>query len=468
MKIDHNRFQGVCLLGCAVAGLLLISNFVEAEEPRRTNIILFIADDMAWDDCGAYGHPHIQTPNLDRLAREGMRFDNAYLTCSSCSPSRSSIITGRYPHSTGGAHQLHNNLPADQITFVDMLREAGYYTALAGKLHPRKTTGDRFNKIYHPGKKEAGGCGNWVKSLQERPVDRPFFLWLASFDPHRPYEPNAIPKPHTNDDVVVPAYLPDAPESRRDLALYYDEISRVDHFIGKVLTELDRQGETNNTMVLFISDNGRPFPRCKTTIYNSGVKTPFIVRWPSVVKPGSVSASMVSTVDIAPTFCSIAGLKASKTFQGVNFRLLLKHPGQTIRDYTYSEHNWHDFDDHQRSCHSLRFNYIRTTYTDIPGTPPADAVRSPTYQLMHKLKVENKLTSAQLNPYVVPRPVEEFYDLFNDPHELHNLASDPGFQSELLLHREKLNRWIAETNDTIPNTRRPNEFDRITGDRLKK
>lgn len=467
MDFRYYRFYGFCLWACMLAGLLVSTDSVQAKDQSRTNIIMFIADDMAWNDCGAYGHPHIQTPNLDQLAKDGMRFDNAYLTCSSCSPSRSSIITGRYPHSTGGAHQLHNNLPADQITFVELLREAGYYTALAGKLHPRKTTGDRFEKIYQPGKKETGGCGNWVKSLQDRPEDRPFFLWLASFDPHRPYGPNTIPKPHTNDDVVVPPYLPDVLETRQDLALYYDEISRVDHYIGKVLSELDRQGERENTMILFISDNGRPFPRCKTTIYNSGVKTPFIVRWPGVVEPGAVSASMVSTVDIAPTFCNIASVKRSNTFQGVNFQPLLKDPKKTIRDFTYSEHNWHDFDDHQRSCHSLRFNYIRTTYTDFPGTPPADAVRSPTYQAMHKLKSENRLTSAQLNPYIVPRPAEELYDIVNDPHELHNLAGNPKFKSELMSYRTRLNQWIAKTGDTIPETRRPNGFDRITGDRLK-
>src|SRR6056297_2939572 len=118
---------------------LLASSATDAPE-ERPNLLLIIADDMAWNDCGAYGHPHIQTPHLDKLASQGMRFDNAYLTCSSCSPSRSSIITGRYPHATNGAHQLHNSLPADQITFVDLLRKAGYHTALAGKLHPRNTT----------------------------------------------------------------------------------------------------------------------------------------------------------------------------------------------------------------------------------------------------------------------------------------------------------------------------------------
>ncbi|MCA8988290.1 MAG: sulfatase-like hydrolase/transferase [Planctomycetaceae bacterium] len=129
----------------------------EISAAQKPNIILFIADDMAWDDCTAYGHPHIQTPYLQQLADQGMIFHNAYLTCSSCSPSRSSILTGRYPHSTGGAFQLHNNLPSDQVGFVSLLREAGYYTALAGKIHPRNSFAERFDTILGTGAGNSGG-----------------------------------------------------------------------------------------------------------------------------------------------------------------------------------------------------------------------------------------------------------------------------------------------------------------------
>ncbi|WP_339746421.1 sulfatase [uncultured Rubinisphaera sp.] len=434
----------------------------------RPNIILFIADDMAWDDCGAYGHPHIKTPNLDQLASQGMRFDNAYLTCSSCSPSRSSIITGRYPHATNGAHQLHNDLPADQITFVELLKEAGYHTALAGKLHPRKTTADRFNKIYGTGAKETGGCGEWVNALQECPADQPFFLWLASTDPHRGYQPDTIPEPHSNSHVIVSPYLPDVPEVREDLALYYDEISRLDRYVGEVLKQLETTKQAENTLVVFISDNGRPFPRCKTTIYNSGVKTPFIVRWPGVVKPGSTCNQLVSTVDLAPSFCAAAKVAPSDTFQGVSMLPLLNNPDKPVRDYIFAEHNWHDFDDHQRSCHSLHFNYIRTTYSDLPGTPPADAVKGASFQAMLKLKEQGKLNENQMYSFDVPRPKEELYDIINDPHELHNLAEDPLYSSQLEKLSARLDNWIEETGDFTPESRRPNEFDRVTGNRLPK
>ena len=308
---------------------LLVVPTVEGAEPSsRPNIILLIADDMAWDDSGAYGHKTVRTPNLDNLARQGMRFDRAFLTASSCSPSRSSMITGRYPHSTG-AQQLHWPLPTNQVTFVELLKKAGYWTAAAGKWHLGDAVKDRFDlvkeadsagfRLSNPAgpapKADASGksgAGEWLPTLQARPKGKPFFLWLAAFDPHRNYEEGILPNPHRPEDVVVPPYLPDVPETRKDLALYYDEITRLDHHVGEILAELDRQGERDNTLVLFISDNGRPFPRAKTTLYDSGIKAPWIARWPKQIKPGSASGSLVSSVDIAPTVLELAGVKIRK------------------------------------------------------------------------------------------------------------------------------------------------------------
>ena len=140
-----------------------------------------IADDLGWNDVGCYGHPHIRTPNIDRLARQGLKFTHAFLTCSSCSPTRCSIMTGRYPHSTGAA-ELHQPLPPDQVVFPGLLKTAGYYTASAGKWHLGPAPKVHFDAVVGGG---PIGCENWVKTLKERPKDRPFFLWLASIDPHR-------------------------------------------------------------------------------------------------------------------------------------------------------------------------------------------------------------------------------------------------------------------------------------------
>ncbi|HEU5118895.1 MAG TPA: sulfatase, partial [Isosphaeraceae bacterium] len=436
-----------------LAGLILpFLGFASAlgfEDSKRPNLVLIIADDMAWDDCGAYGHPRIKTPNIDKLAHQGMRFDRAFLTTSSCSPSRSSIITGRYPHNTD-AEELHWPLPAEQVTFVEKLKAAGYWTASAGKWHLGNAVKDRFDEVREAnpagfqlstGKGPKGrmsaegsgaiqsGCDQWVPVLRDRPREKPFFLWLAALDPHRDYQPNTIPNPHKPEDVVVPPYLPDVLEVRKDLALYYDEISRLDHFVGEVMTELDRQGVADETLVLFLSDNGRPFPRGKTTVYDSGIRTPFLVRWPGHVEPGSVCSSLVSSVDIAPTFLSLAKLQPGPGFQGKDFSPLLEDPSKSIRDYVFAERNWHDYAARARAVRSERFEYIRNEDVERTMTPPADAVRSPTFVAMRRLRDQGELTPAQRACFVSPRPVEELYDLKSDPDELHNLVNDPAYQS---------------------------------------
>ncbi|HEX7901922.1 MAG TPA: sulfatase [Planctomycetota bacterium] len=413
------------------------------------NIVLIIADDLAWDDLGAYGHPTLRTPNIDRLAREGLRFDRAYVTTSSCSPSRASLITGRYPHSAD-AEQLHWRLPPDQVTFVELLRKSGYWTAAAGKWHLGDAVKDRFDLVreadpagFIKGSKSAGsGCEDWVRTLKERPKHKPFFLWLASIDPHRDYESANFKA----EDVVIPPFLPETPEVRKDFAAYYDEIERLDRYVGDVLKELPE-----NTLVLFLSDNGRPFPRCKTTLYESGIRTPLIARWPGRIAPG-VCASLVSTVDVAPTILSLAAVEAPATLQGRSFVPLLDTPGTSIREYVFAEKNWHDYEDRSRAARSLKYKYIRNDYHDLPMTPSADIVRSPTYKAM---KADVK-----------PRPEEELYDLESDPHELENLAGDSRYQRILGKIEDALEEWEASTKDVKPAARTPDEFDRKTGEPL--
>jgi arylsulfatase A-like enzyme len=445
-------------LSFALLSALVLINAARAAE--RPNIILLIADDMAWNDCGAYGNKHIRTPNIDRLAREGLRCDRAFLATSSCSPSRASIITGRYPHNTG-AEKLHMPLPAKQVTFPELLKQAGYYTAAAGKWHLGGPAKPKLDLV-----REGGGPGaeqHWLPVLRDRPKGKSFFLWLAATDPHRPYAANAIPQPHTPADVTVPPFLPDTPAVRKDFALYYDEIARLDHYVGEMLAELDRQKVADNTLVLFITDNGRPFPRCKTTLYDSGIKTPLIARWPARIKPGSTSKSLVSTIDLAPTILELAGLKAGPTFQGHSFAKLFDDPAATARDFAFAEHNWHDFDDHQRAVRAPRFLYIRSSYTDIPLTPPADAVRGATFQEMRRLRDAGKLTPAQMTCFVKPRPAEELYDCDADPYQTRNLASDPAHANPLAALRAELARWEKATDDRVPARRTPDKYDRETG-----
>ena len=448
------------------------------------NIILIIADDMAWDDAGFAGNPEVPTPNLDKLAKGGMRFTNAFLTASSCSPSRCSIITGKYPHNTD-AEELHWPLPAEQKTFVEQLGKAGYWTAAAGKWHLGDAVRDRFDEVRETDTSgfqlpagEAGkegkfietmegeaqsGCTEWVPLLRARPEGKPFFLWLAALDPHRPYHPNIVPEPTDPAKVRLPPYHLDTPEVRRDYALYYDEIKRLDKYVGLVMKELEAQEIADNTLVLFISDNGRPFPRDKTSIYDSGIKTPFIAHWPARVAGGQVNHNLVSAVDIAPTFLSVAGAELHAKLPGKSFVPLLEDPEASIREFVFAEQNWHDYEAHGRAARDQRFKYIRNAYTDLPLTPSADGVRSPTFQSMIKLHAAGKLSPAQSVYFIQPRPAEELYDCDADPHEIRNLIGDPKYGKVLARLRGALDEWERETGDYVPELRTADEFDRTTG-----
>lgn len=451
---------------------------------KAPNIVLIIADDMAWDDSGVYGNPNVSTPNIDKLAGEGMLFHNAFLTASSCSPSRCSIITGRYPHNTD-AEELHWPLPKEQTTFVEKLKEAGYWTAAAGKWHLGDEVRDRFDVIRETdtsgfqlptgveGQKgkfvetmegeEQSGCTEWVPLLKARPKGQPFFLWLAALDPHRPYHEGISESPTDPVKVRVAPYHLDTPEVRKDYALYYDEIKRLDRYVGMVMAEIDRQGIVEETMVIFMSDNGRPFPRDKTTVYDSGIRTPFIVRWPAQVAPGSKTKSLVSMIDLAPTILTMAGLKVGSSFEGESFLPILDDPKAKIREVIFAEQNWHDYEAHCRAVRDGEFKYIRNGYPDLNLTPSADGVRSPTFQAMIKLHEEGKLSQARSVYFVKPRPTEELFHSSVDPHELKNLVNDPAYGEVLTRLRESLNEWEKHTGDRVPELRTADEFDRTTG-----
>ena len=463
--------------------ILSLGCFAQAKEPGDLpNLVLIIADDMNWDDCGAYGHPSIRTPNIDRLAKDGMLFRHAYLTCSSCSPSRSSIVTGLYPHNTG-AEQLHWPLPSSSRTFVGELKRAGYYTAAAGKWHLGDAIRGDFDVIYEastagfvlpsgdgqPAKmvaKQPSGCEDWERVVNSCPENQPFFLWLAALDPHREYEEGALDPPHTVDDVIVPPHLPDTKEVREDLRLYYDEIGRLDNYVGLVMEGLRKRKQLENTCIVFISDNGRPFPRDKTTLYDGGIRTPWIVHWPAKVGPSLETGALVSSVDLAPTFLQLAGLESEEfqEFEGRSFAPVLEDPQAQHRKYAFAEDHWHDYEDHGRSVITQQFKLIRNDYFDLAGTPPADAGRGLSWQAMLKLEKAWKLTEAQRNCFIAPRPQWELYDLQRDPGETKNLAGDVAYASTLGELQGALKKWALETSDYMPSKRTPDEFDRVTGE----
>ena len=482
MIVPKRHFRWTLL---AITMLSMGAQSFRAMADERPNIVVMVADDMNFDDCGTYGHPSIRTPNIDRLASEGLQFEYAYLTASSCSPSRASILTGRYPHNTG-AEQLHWPIPEGTRTLAAVLGAEGYHTVSAGKWHLGDAVRSDFNKIYEAstagfvlpsgenGQKgrmvarQPSGCEDWLAALQGCPEDQPFFAWLAALDPHREYNPGALDPPHSLSDVIVPPYLPDTPDVREDLRLYYDEIGRLDQYVGQVIDELDAMGRADNTLILFISDNGRPFPRDKTTLYDGGIRTPWIVRWPNVVKPGIVTPSLVSSVDIAPTLMELAGISkpvlASFGSEGQSFGKVLKDPTAAHRRYAFAEDHWHDYEDHARCVVTSRYKLIRNDYPDLPSTPSADAGRGLAWQAMLRLNASGELSDAQEACFKTPRSRWELYDLKRDPSELHNRVNDLAYskvKNELIA---ALAEWTKSTKDYIPSQRTPDEFDRVTGE----
>ncbi len=433
----------------------------EKIEYSQPNIILIIGDDISAADFGCYGHPHIRTPNIDKLAGKGLRFTNAYLTTSQCSPTRCSVITGRYPHNTG-APELHTGLPKGQVMFPAILKQAGYYTAAAGKWHMGNYARRAFDKIVGGG---PGGEERWVQCLQQRPKDKPFFMWFASYDAHRPWDQDKQAKPHTAEDAVLPPYLIDTLSVRKDMAKYYDKVQRLDRYTGSVVKELRKQGVLANTCIIFMADNGRPFPRCKTRLYDSGIKTPFVVHWPAGLKQkAKVSYSLVSAIDIAPTILELAGLKSPKTFQGISMKPLLVDPNAAIRKYVFAEHNWHAQIAHERMIRHGDYVYIRNAHRQLPQIIALISA-CPNLKELRELAKAGKLTPAQMDPLLAPRPAEELFNVSDDPHQIENIAADPRHHKTVDDLRKLMDEWQSRTGDTVPplDKATPDRYDRRTG-----
>lgn len=461
--------------------LLVATSFATAAD--RPNMILFIADDISWNDLGCYGNAAARTPNIDKLATDGRRFDEAYLTASSCSPSRSSIITGRYPHNNGRASELHQPISAHIPWFPRLLKDAGYYTALVGKHHMTNDTPAEGESpqpepfdLVDPGKGPGNGGGHatWVKTVQERPKEKPFFFWFASYDAHRAWDADQewdeakYGPMHKPGDVIVPPYLVDDLETRQDLASYYNEVTRFDHYIGDVVKELEAEGALDNTLIFILADNGRPFPRAKTRLHDSGMKTYLVAHWPAGLdKAGTPTSSLASVIDLAPTYLAAAGVPAAESMQGVSLLPILKDPNAEVRKYAFSEHNWHDYEAHGRAIQAEGFLYIRNNRPQFSWQGPADSVRSPSFESLKAARDAGKLTPEQADVFAAPRQTEELFHTEADPTQMKNLASDPNYASVKARLSKLLDQWIDETGDDIPENISKDSFDRETGDSLK-
>jgi len=443
------------LIGLAAAFLLSAAAATmpatrAADAPTPINVLVFLADDQGEGDLSCYGHRVLQTPNIDRLAAEGMRFDRAFLTISSCSPSRSSMLTGRYPHNTG-AEDLHQPLPPDQRTLARYLGGAGYHCMSVGKWHLGEDERHHWNRVV-----ECAGRDTAEKALdllRDRPKDKPFFFWVATKDPHRPFDTDAVSQPHDPAKVILPPYLPDHPLIRKELAQYYDEITRFDRHVGLICRELEKQGVLDRTFIVYLSDNGMPFPRAKTTLYDSGIHTPLIVRYPPLVEPGSRQRGLVSVIDVAPTILELASVKQD-TMQGRSMTAMLKDSALAGRRAVFAEANWHDYEKFTRAVRSDRFLLIRNYYWDRPLWNSVDSINSVTWKGYLEMHAAGKLTAAQQFLFAEPRPFEELYDLQQDPHSLVNVIDEPRHRDELFKLRTLLDNWRVDTKDVMPDKRR--------------
>lgn len=426
-----------------------------AQEPLP-NILVFIADDANWSDFGAYGNDVIRTPNIDRLAASGLRVEQAFVTTSQCSPSRISMLTGRYPHATG-AEDLHMPVPQGTVILPGLLQKAGYFTGSMQKQHYGGEVAERQFQWYQQETAQA------FPAFLDAAGERPFFLWVGFTEPHRPF-PEDVRPPHDPATVKVPPYLADTPQTREDLARYYDAIARMDGKIGRFMAELDRRGLQENTLVVFLSDNGMPFPSAKATAYDEGIRSPLIFVWPEEVEAGGTYPGLVSLIDLAPTLLDVAGLTVPEFMQGQSIRPMLSDPSVPGRTYVFAERNWHDTDEHIRSIRTERYKLIRNAYVELPHGTPADLGGSPSFRSLIELKNDGALSPIQARLFEVPRPRIELYDLERDPWEADNLAADDQHWELARALAAELDDWMDATGDFPPHRRvRDDHTDRMTG-----
>ncbi|PSQ67748.1 MAG: heparan N-sulfatase [Bacteroidetes bacterium QH_2_67_10] len=292
-------------------------------------------------------------------------------------------------------------------------------------------------------------------------------MWTGFYDPHRPYDTTSAPS-HDPSDVELTPYLRDTPATREDRARYYDEIARMDRNMGRMLQVLRRRGLRENTLVIYLSDNGAPFPQAKGTVFDAGIRTPLIFSWPARVAPGQVyDRGLVSVIDLAPTLLAVAGVEETPAqMQGRSMAALFDDSAvYEGRDYVFAERNWHDCDEHIRAVRSARYKLVRTgDYTALPMCTAADIAGSPSWFALRRGWEDGALTEAQRRTFETPRPQIALYDLEADPWETENVAGEASYRAATHRLAETLSDWRANTNDFPPAVRwRPDATDRLTG-----
>ncbi len=415
----------------------------QTDEPRL-NVLWLIAEDLG-PDLSCYGNSEVSTPNIDRLAREGIRFNNAFTSAPVCSPSRSAFMTGMYATSIGAHnHRSHRSdgyrLPEGVKVITEYFRQAGYFTANVTTAAPGVKGTNKTDFNFNPAEPVFDGT-DW----NQRKAGQPFFAQINFSETHRPFHRNKE-NPIDPEKVTVPPEYPDDPISRDDWAGYYEAMGYLDEEIGRVLKRLEDEGILDQTIIFFFGDNGRPHVRGKQWLYEGGIHVPLIVRLPGGRRAGEVSEQLVNGIDFSATCMSLTGIPIPEKMQGQPFM----GPDAVQRDYIVAARDRCDETvDRIRCVRTDRFKYIRNYYPDRPYSQlnRYKETEYPVIRLMRRLHAQGKLTAAQERFMADTRPREELYDLKNDPNELENLAGAPEHEKDLKELSGILDRWISETKD---------------------
>jgi hypothetical protein len=289
-------------------------------------------------------------------------------------------------------------------------------------------------------------------------------MWFAAMDAHRVWGPNDFSGSHSPDSIDPPFYLANGDNTKADLAKYYDEIFRLDHYIGLVYTELVRQGVANNTVIIIMADNGRPFPHSKTRVNDRGMKTPFVIHWPSGLGTKSKEcSSLISSIDIAPTILELASAEIPAVIQGRSFVKLLNNPDSKFRKYIFAEHNWHDYEAHERMVRTKEFLYILNSRPQFPQIGPADAVGSPSFAELDSIRITGSISKEQADVFEAPRASVELYDCESDTDQFVNIAGVTASRSVVRKMRNILDKWMTVTGDNIPESITKDWYERVPG-----
>lgn len=430
-----------------------------AAQIRRPNILLVLSDDHSVPYLGCYGYP-VKTPNLDKFAGQGLKCTRMFTAAPQCVPSRAAMMTGRMPVAIRMG-RFSTPMPPEIVTMPELLRAAGYFTGvcrrnyhLDGPATPAaRATFEQYNMLTFAPRLDwvdrnsprAQTAAKLNEFFDKKPMEKPFFLWVNFNDPHHVWDKNAIAEPHDPLKLPMAKHLPDLPGMREDLGRHLDEVSRADDEFRIVLDVLEKRGFAQDTLVVFMGDNGMAFPHGKGSLYDPGLNVPFLVRWPGVVGEGRATSELLSGEDLAPTFLEAAGLPKHKDMSGRSFLNLLRGRAYESRRYIFGQRIPHGNSpmtpttksstfDLSRCVRSARWKLIYNCTPHMEYSPVDSARDAGWVQTVEAHKAGKLPAELERTYFTLPRPVLELYDLDSDPSELNNLAGKPehaGIQKEL-------------------------------------